>query len=145
MFAIENSKPEYIEDILSIDTYVPRHELEKKVATRPEEVYVLKEDDKIVGVLRYGIFWDYIPYTCFLNVSDSCRGKGYAKKALLHWEEKMREAGWPMVMTSIPTDDDAQHFYRKMGYKETGCLILQLEPYAQPMEIFFIKSLKESH
>ena len=145
MFTIENSRPEDIDDILAVDTYIPRHELEKKVAARPEEIYVLKEDGKTVGVLRYGIFWDYIPYTCFLNVSESCRGKGYAKKALLYWEEKMKEAGWPMVMTSIPTDDAAQHFYRKMGYTDTGCLILQLEPYAQPMEIFFIKSLKDKN
>jgi len=144
MFKIEHSKPEDIEDILAIDTFIPRHELEKKVRTRPEEIYVLKENSKTVGVLRYGIFWDYIPYTCFLNVSESCRGKGYAKKALLFWEEKMREAGWPVAMTSIPTDDAAQHFYRKMGYKDTGCLILQLEPYSQNMEIFFIKSLKVS-
>ena len=55
----------------------------------------------------------------------------------------MRAAGWPIVMTSIPTDDAAQHFYRKMGYKDPGCLVLDLEPYAQPMEIFFIKSLKD--
>jgi len=144
MLAIENSKQDDIEDILAIDTYIPRHELVKKVAHRPEEIYVLKEDGKTVGVLRYGIFWDYIPYTCFLNVSETCRGKGYAKKALVYWEENMRAAGWPMVMASIPTDDPAQHFYRKMGYKDTGCLVLDLEPYAQPMEIFFIKSLKNS-
>lgn len=142
MLRIVYSKPGDIEDILKIDTFIPRHELEKKVDTRPEEIYVLKEDDKIVGVLRYGIFWDYIPYTCFLNVLDSCRGKGYAKQALLYWEEKMKEAGWSVAMTSIPTDDPSQHFYRKMGYQDTGCLILQLEPYAQNMEIFFIKSLK---
>ncbi len=36
MFTINHSTPKDIEDILSIDTYIPRHELEKKVATRPE-------------------------------------------------------------------------------------------------------------
>ena len=143
MFTISNSKPEDIEAILAIDTFIPRHELEKKIATRPEEIYVLREGETVVGVLRYGIFWDYIPYTCFINVSETCRGKGYAKKALLHWEENMKKAGWPVAMTSIPTDDPAQHFYRKMGYKDTGCLILQEKPYAQNMEIFFIKSLKD--
>lgn len=143
MFTIEYATERDIDDIMKIDTYIPKDELVKKIRTRPEEIYVLKEDGKTVGVLRYGIFWDYIPYTCFLNVSETCRGKGYAKKALLHWENEMRAAGWPIVMTSIPTDDAAQHFYRKMGYKDTGCLVLDLEPYAQPMEIFFIKSLKD--
>lgn len=141
MFHIEHAVSEDLEDILLIDTFIPRDELIKKIATRPEELFVLKEDGQTVGLLRYGIFWDYIPYACFLNVSEQYRGKGYAKKALLYWEEEMRIAGWPIVMTSIPTDDPAQHFYRKMGYKDAGCLVLDLEPYVQPMEIFFIKKL----
>ncbi|MDY2984680.1 MAG: GNAT family N-acetyltransferase [Synergistes jonesii] len=142
MFTISYSTPTDVDDVLKIDTYIPRRELIKKISTRPEEIYLLREDDKVVGVLRYGIFWDYIPYMCFLSVSEKCRDKGYAQKALIFWEEKMKEAGWPVVMTSIPTDDAAQHFYRRMGYTDTGCLCLHEPPFAQPMEIFFIKNLK---
>ncbi len=141
MFTIENAKPAELEELLRIDRYMPRDELLRKIETRPEQVLVLREDDRIVGVLRWLMFWDYIPYTCFLSVSETCRGKGYAKKALLFWEERMAKEGWPMLMASIPTDDAAQHFYRKMGYKDAGCFTLNEGPHKQAMEILFSKVL----
>jgi len=46
-----------------------------------------------------------------------------------------------MVMTSTQSDEEAQHFYRAMGYKEAGCLLLDCPGYEQPMEMFFTKAL----
>lgn len=40
-------------------------------------------------------------------------------------------------MTSTQADEGSQHFYRKLGYKDAGCLILD----TQPSEIFFVKQL----
>lgn len=142
MFTINHATPSDLEDILKVDRYMPREEMIRKIETRPEQVLVLKEDGNVVGVLRWLLFWDYIPYTCFLSVSDSYRGKGYAKKALCFWEEKMAEEGWPMLMVSIPSDDDAQHFYRKQGYKDAGMMTFNDEPYKQASELFFSKSIE---
>ena len=60
---------------------------------------------------------------------------------MLHWEEDMRALGYRAVMTSTQVNEDAQHFYRKLGYVDTGCLILNIPGYEQPMEMFMIKSL----
>ncbi len=141
MFTIENAVPADLEDLLEIDRYIPREELLRKIETRPEQVLVLREDGRAVGVLRWLLFWDYIPYVCFLSVSGSCRGKGYAKKALLYWEERRKEEGWPMLMASIPSDDPAQHLYRKMGYRDAGCLTVNEGPHKQPPELLFSKVL----
>ena len=142
MFTINNATPADLEEILKVDRYMPREEMLRKIETRPEQVLVMKEDGKVVGVLRWLLFWDYIPYTCFLSVSESCRGKGYAKKALCFWEKRMAEEGWPMLMVSIPSDDAAQHFYRKQGYKDAGCMTFNEGAYQQASELFFSKSIE---
>ena len=53
----------------------------------------------------------------------------------------MKSKGHGMVMTSTQTDENAQHFYRKLGYKDSGGLILNISGYEQPMEMFFVKPI----
>jgi hypothetical protein len=53
----------------------------------------------------------------------------------------MREQGHKVIMTSTQVDEDAQHFYRKLGYVDKGCLFLDNTPYEQPQELFMIKVL----
>lgn len=142
MFTINQAASADLEEILKVDRYMPREEMIRKIETRPEQMLVLKEDGRVVGVLRWLLFWDYIPYICFLKVSESSRGKGYAKKALRFWEERMAEEGWPMLMASIPSDDATQHFYRKQGYKDAGIMTFNDGPYKQAPELFFSKSIE---
>lgn len=49
----------------------------------------------------------------------------------------MKKKGFKLVMTSTLANEDAQHFYRKLGYKDSGCLLLEDEP----IEILFTKTL----
>ncbi len=44
-------------------------------------------------------------------------------------------------MTSTQTDESAQHFYRKLGYQDAGCLVLDIPGYKQPMEMFLVKKI----
>ena len=53
----------------------------------------------------------------------------------------MRMQGYGKVLTSTQVDEDAQHFYSKMGYKDCGGLTLDIPGYEQPMELFMIKQL----
>ncbi len=57
------------------------------------------------------------------------------------WEKDMKEQGYGMLLTSTQADETAQHFYRKLGYKDCGGLIINIPAYAQPMELFFAKEL----
>lgn len=56
-------------------------------------------------------------------------------------KQEMRQFGYGMVMTSAQVDENAQHFYRKLGYKDSGCLVIDIPKYAQPMEMFLIKEI----
>lgn len=35
-----------------------------------------------------------------------------------YWESDMKNQGYGMVMTSTQVDEEAQHFYRKLRYKD---------------------------
>ena len=57
------------------------------------------------------------------------------------WENEMQQLGYKMLMTSTQVDENAQHFYRKLGYQDAGGLLLSVPDYQQPMELFFIKEV----
>jgi|GEM_PF-3769512 Peptidase family S51. len=58
---------------------------------------------------------------------------------MLAWEEEMRKRGYKMVMTSTQSDEQAQHFYRRLGYKEKGSLSFDNAPFEQPQEMVMMK------
>lgn len=122
-----------------IDKHLPEPEFENKVKTK--RGYVLLESDVPVGLLRYNLFWDNLPFCTMLFIDEKVRGKGYGKILMNYWEEDMKTQEYGVLLTSTQVDETAQHFYRKLGYKDCGGLILDISCYAQPMEMFLIKEI----
>ncbi len=123
----------------SLDQHLPEAEFENKVKTK--RGYVLLEDAVPVGLLRYNFFWDSMPFCTMLYISKTHQNKGYGTMLVRRWEEDMREQGHGMLLTSTRVDETAQHFYRKLGYKDCGGLTIDIPAYAQPMELFLAKEL----
>lgn len=123
----------------SLDSHLPEKEFQKKV--RDEQGYVLLEDGIPKGLLRFNLFWDNTPFCTMLIVEQNAQKKGYGKQLMAYWETDMKAAGYGMIMTSTQVDEGAQHFYRKLGYKDCGGLILDLPGYEQPMEMFMSKAI----
>ena len=123
----------------SLDKHLPENEFEKKV--RDKQGYVLFEDGKEIGLLRYNLFWDNTPFCTMIFVERSRQKSGYGKALMEHWERDMKEQGYGMVLISTQVDEGAQHFYRKLGYKDCGGFIIDIPGYEQPMEMFMIKSI----
>lgn len=102
------------------------------------EILVLgDENGENIGWLRYGYFWDNTPFMNLLWLDEPHRGRGYGKQAVLHWEGGLRREGFRLVMTSTLANEGAQHFYRKLGYKDAGCLLLE----GEALEILMTKPL----
>ncbi len=53
----------------------------------------------------------------------------------------MKAQGYKMLLTSTQVDEEAQHVYRKLGYKDCGGFVIDIPEFAQPMEMFFIKPI----
>ncbi len=124
----------------SLDKHLPESQFEIKV--RDKMGYVLFEDGKPVGILRYNLFWDNTPFCNMLFVDWNWQKKGYGRKLMEHWEADMKSKGYGMLMVSTQVDENAQHFYRKLGYKDSGGLTIDVPGYEQPMELFMIKGIK---
>lgn len=123
----------------TLDEHLPENEFLIKV--RDKRGYIISDDDKPVGVMRYNLFWDNTPFLTFLYFNELYRGKGYGKRAMEFWESEMRNLGYKVVMTSTQIDEQAQHFYRKLGYVDRGGLFLDNTPLEQPQELFMLKIL----
>lgn len=100
------------------------------------KIIVMFENNNFIGWLRYNFFWDNTPFMNMLYFLDSERGKGYGTKLVEFWENEMMSKGFKIVLTSTQSNEDAQFFYRKRGYKDCGSLILPDEP----LEIILYKS-----
>ena len=123
----------------SLDQHLPEVEFDKKV--RDRQGYVLLADDMPAGVLRYNLFWDILPFCTLLFIEEQHRRGGFGRALMEFWEQDMRSRGYGMVLTSTQVDEDAQHFYRKLGYKDCGGLTMDVPGYEQPMELFMVKQL----
>ncbi len=123
----------------SLDKHLPETEFYNKVQTK--RGYILLLDDKPIGLLRYNLFWDNTPFCTMLFVDEKYQRKGYGQHLMKYWENDMKTQGYGMLLTSTQTDETAQHFYRKLGYKDCGGFVIDIPAYAQPMEMFFIKAI----
>ena len=94
-----------------------------------------------VGLLRYNLFWDNAPFCTMLFIEQSHQRKGYGKMLMTHWEMDMKAQGFGMLLTSTQVNEEAQHFYRKLGYKDCGGFVIDVPGYEQPMEMFMIKGI----
>lgn len=122
-----------------LDKHLPDKEFEKKV--RDKMGYIILEDEKQIGILRYNLFWDNTPFLTLIHIDWSFQKKGFGYKAMDFWEQEMKKLGYGMTMVSTQVNEEAQHFYRKLGYKDCGCLVVDIPKYEQPMEMFMVKGL----
>ena len=123
----------------SLDKHLPPEQYEKKL--RDGQAYVLEADGKPVALLRWNLFWDNVPFCTMLFVDWAEQRKGYGRCIMEHWEREMKAQGHGLVMVSTQVDENAQHFYRKLGYRDAGGFILDVPGYEQPMEMILIKAI----
>ena len=122
-----------------LDKQLPESEFDKKVSDK--QGYVLLDENTPVGLLRYNLFWDNTPFCTMLFVDWNHHKKGYGKMLMEHWENDMKAQGYGMLLTSTQVDEAAQHFYRKLGYKDCGGFVIDVPCYEQPMEMFMVKGI----
>lgn len=103
--------------------------------------YVMFNDEKPIGIMHYNLLWDNMPFLNFICIEQVYQQHGYGKMAMELWEKEMKQLGFKMTLLSTQVDEGSQFFYRKIGYKECGCLILNDCPMEQAMEMFLCKTL----
>lgn len=120
------SKDSHIKENIWIDTINNKREI------------IMLVDGKFAGWLRWNLFWDEIPFMNMLYFLEEYRGNGYGTQIVKFWESEMIKLGYDKVMTSSQANESAQHFYRKLGYRDAGGFF----PFCNDFEIVFTKELK---
>ena len=95
------------------------------------------ESTTVIGWLRYGYFWDSIPFMNMLAVVEEHRGQGIGTQLIVYWETLLRDKGFYEVLTSTLTHERSQFLYRKLGYQDCGALLFPNEP----LEIILRKNI----
>ena len=132
---IRFAKTEDIDILIDKDKKIDRQEMLNLINLK--RVYIMEEDGKFIGWLRYNLFWDNTPFMNMIKLNDEERGKGYGRKFVEFWEDEMRKLGYKNVLTSTASDEFAQHFYIKLGYNSIGGFL----PIGKPFEIILSKKL----
>ncbi len=126
-----------LEFLAARDTHISPEMLVKKI--HDNEILLMKRNDRPVGWLRFGYFWDEIPFMNLLYLEEGFRRRGLGSRLVSHWENLMRGKGYGRVLTSTLSNEEARHFYVKIGYAECGSILLEGEP---ALEILLFKDLK---
>ena len=134
---IRTALPEDRDAILKYDRHIPVARLDDCIAG--QQVSVLCRGAEIVGILRYSLFWQTVPFLDLLFLDEACRGMGWGSRMMAHWENAMQSQGYPYVMLSTQADETAKFFYEKIGYRSIGAF---LPPEQEAEEIMYLKELK---
>jgi ribosomal protein S18 acetylase RimI-like enzyme len=121
--------------LAELDHHISKDMMARKI--HQGEVIVAMQDVAVIGWLRYGYFWDSIPYMNMLTVLEDHRGHGVGTQLIVYWENLMRDQGFTEVLTSTMANERSQFLYRKLGYHDCGALILP----GEPLEIIFRKKI----
>lgn len=128
-----------LDALMELDRHISAMELYNCV--KLQRVIVSTVNGRINGWLRYGLFWDNLPFMNMLYIIDSERGKGLGTALCEFWENDMRETGCTLALTSTLSDEQGQFFYRKRGYRDCGSLILP----GEVTEIIMYKDLENNN
>lgn len=102
-----------------------------------KRVLIAEDNGKFIGWLRWNLFWDNIPFMTMLYIIEDYRNMGIGTSLVKTWEDLMNKENYRMLLTSSLSDETAQHFYRKLGYRDSGSIILP----GEALEIIFLKEI----
>ena len=122
--------------ILQYDRHIHHNKVEECICNGL--VDVLCDGEEVVGVLRYNLFWQSIPFLDLIFIDEAYRGQGWGSKMMVKWEESMKAMEYPYVMLSTQEDETAKYFYEKLGYRRIGAF---LPPEQEADEIMYLKEL----
>lgn len=124
------------QNVIHYDNHIPHNKVSECIGN--QRVYVLCDEKEIVGVLRYSLFWQMIPFLDLLFIGEAYRGKGYGREMMTYWENTMKTMGYKYGMLSTQEDETAKYFYEKLGYRRIGAF---LPPEQDADEIMYLKKL----
>lgn len=108
MIMIRYALSEDIGTLSELDVHITAAELSAVVERR--RVIVAEENGKLIGWLRYGLFWDNLPFMNMLFIADGERGNGLGTALCGFWESELARSGFSVALTSTLSNERGQLF-----------------------------------
>ena len=133
MMKVRYAREEDYNQILVIDDTIIMPEWKRW--TDNKQVLLIYENENFAGWIQYSFLFERIPFINRFYILEDFRGLGDGTLSLLIWERQMQERMYDKFMLSTSASNEkAQKFYEKQGYKKIGQLNLP-----DSEEIFYFK------
>lgn len=123
-------------EFLKLDQHITPDRL--KAVISEGRAFAAEADGNILGVLRYSLFWESIPFLDLIYIAPPCQKQGVGRSLMAFWEEKMKNYGFRFCLTSTQEDETAKFFYEALGYVKTGAFF---PPEQEAAELIYQKRL----
>ena len=133
---IRSAVPSDLEELLKYDRHILPELLRECIHSG--RVDVLTGDGKILGLLRWSLFWQSIPFLDLIYLGEALRGQRWGTRMMDRWAKCMAELGHAHVLLSTQEDETARFFYEKLGYTLCGSF---LPPKQDERELIYRKEL----
>jgi ribosomal protein S18 acetylase RimI-like enzyme len=126
-------------DMVKHSDWLDCDKLAVKIQSR--EVIVCSDNGQITGILRWGWFWDHLPFINFIWVEEGFRREGRARRMVAKLQAGTEGKNYGMILASTQSDElDGQKFFRGIGFVDAGGFTIR----SQALEVVLVKNLIES-
>src|SRR5687768_13674942 len=95
---------------------------------RDGRLRIVEWEGKPIGFIKFYALWETLPFIEVIALLKSERRRGHGTRAVRAWENEMASRGFDLALTSTQSDESAQHFWRKVGYRDCGALTVRNKP-----------------
>lgn len=124
-----------LSELSVMDHLLDSERVQEKIRRR--EILVCHEGERVIAFLRYSWFWDLLPFINLIWVEEEFRRERLGSLLIEKLAEETQEKNYKMILTSTQSNEDAQNFYRRIGFVDSGGLTIK----GEPLELLMINYL----
>jgi len=108
-----------------------------KVQIQDGRLRIIEAAEGQVGFIKFYVLWEILPFIEVIIVRGDRRGRGIGRQAVRAWEGEMAARSLQRAMVSTQANETAQGFWRRIGYRDCGSLVLP----GRPIELFMYRDI----
>jgi ribosomal protein S18 acetylase RimI-like enzyme len=102
---------------------------------RDGRVLVIEHAGEAAGFIKFCVLWETLPFIEVIVVREDLRMCSIGRAAVRCWEHEMAKRALRLTLISTQSDESAQGFWRRIGYRDCGSLELP----GRPAELFMFR------
>lgn len=105
-----------IDILIKYDTHIKKEVLKECILLK--RVYIMEENNNLIGILRYNLFWDNTPFLNLLFILEQYRNHKYGMYLMNYYENEMKKLGYSYLLLSTPSNETSKFFYQNLIIKK---------------------------